>query len=817
MRVLNTKRLVAEQGGLFIINIKSLSVPNNGQRSANSVAQRNSNLPNGTISDTIDNNYNDDSDFEVIYDGEQRNESSGRDGERTDGVAATESGSSVQRRSRKKKTGSETQRRRAESIKNNVNAEGVERVTTASLGISIGTNNPTLQVVPRNLYTEEMKAVSKEQFAKGRRVIFFVGQLEMKQNGETFTARGALSKDGKRIWIQADHPSLTIEQIAKHEEFHALIKKDADLLDRTRRQIIAQYGEAELQELVDSYIDSYGWTELSDNYILEEILADAYAEIDVFDYLTDYEGATRFSNTVQESAKSVQDISSGIENDTGQEQFSRSKGTDFLIRNFTGKVNDETGTLDDMEYATISSNIKTGNAVLSKNRTLGRVVAHARNEVDYYYLFRFNADGSVTVCDILDYHSDMDDISEYERSFRSEKFSRNSKTKIDSAGLGPGTQSSNNDVYEKAKEGGHVLGVVGEQSQGHRTGSNKQDYRDSQNSRTDNKTPVAQDNEGNVLSKEQSEFFKDSKARDAAGRLVKVYHGTRKADFTVFRRNVSFFTDSREMADSYAPVGEMYEGYVNITKPYEIDARGAKWSGIPVDNATKGFLEEYGSSVFRENGEWRTTPADIAAAVEEAVDNGDIDYDGIIIRNVDDTGSYYKDDSTHLATDYITFKSNQFKNADNINPTSDPDIRFSRESSHHLQEQNEELQKQVEALKKEAAYWKNQTKRTTQPTLRDSDIKKLTTSLLSDYSSKADKTSVATALKNIGEFIVRGGDQYADLEWSTVKEKAVDIARNILENASELANDGNRATYKEIRHYLRTTKLHIKNSHFNFT
>lgn len=185
------------------------------------------------------------------------------------------------------------------------------------------------------------------------------------------------------------------------------------------------------------------------------------------------------------------------------------------------------------------------------------------------------------------------------------------------------------------------------------------------------------DSEGNTLSKEQIEFFKDSKVRDEEGNLLVVYHGTRNTDFTVFKRNATYFTDNKSMADSYSPNGAMFEGYVNITKPYEIDAIGEKWSAIPIDEETKQFLQDYGASVFKEKGKWRTTPADIASAIEEAVDNGELDYDGIIIKNVDDTGGYYKGEAKHLGTDYIVFNSNQFKNVDNKNPTTDPDIRYS--------------------------------------------------------------------------------------------------------------------------------------------
>lgn len=187
--------------------------------------------------------------------------------------------------------------------------------------------------------------------------------------------------------------------------------------------------------------------------------------------------------------------------------------------------------------------------------------------------------------------------------------------------------------------------------------------------------------EGKKLTKEQQEYFKDSKARDENGNLKVVYHGTRKADFTVFKRNVTYFTDNKEMADSYSPNGDMYEGYLDIKKPYEIDAQGEKWSRIPIDDATKKFLQEYGAGVFKEGGKWRTSPADIVSAIEEAVENGDMDYDGIIIKNIDDTGSYYKDKDNHVATDYIVFNSNQFKNVDNKTPTSNPDIRYSSQET----------------------------------------------------------------------------------------------------------------------------------------
>ena len=185
------------------------------------------------------------------------------------------------------------------------------------------------------------------------------------------------------------------------------------------------------------------------------------------------------------------------------------------------------------------------------------------------------------------------------------------------------------------------------------------------------------DTQGRNLTAEQAEYFKDSQARDENGNLVVVYHGSREGGFTVFNRNQNYYTDNREMASSYAPGGDLYEGYLNITKPFVVDADGAKWSSVPVTEEVKEMLDAAGSSTFQEDGAWRTSVADIVGAVEDLVFEGEADYDGVIVRNVDDTGSHYKGEGRNLGTDYITFSSNQFKNVDNRKPTDDPDIRHS--------------------------------------------------------------------------------------------------------------------------------------------
>lgn len=189
------------------------------------------------------------------------------------------------------------------------------------------------------------------------------------------------------------------------------------------------------------------------------------------------------------------------------------------------------------------------------------------------------------------------------------------------------------------------------------------------------------DNRGRELSAEQQEYFKDSKARDENDALKTVYHGTNKAGFTVFNRNQNWYTDSKEIADTYTNKDGVYEGYLNITNPLIIDANGEKWSRLDVDQidpAVRDLFEEFGVSTFEEDGADRTSTADIVGVVEDGIDEGIFSYDGIIFENIYDEGMFGNVPAGTIKSNvYVTFNSNQFKNVDNENPTADADIRYS--------------------------------------------------------------------------------------------------------------------------------------------
>ena len=187
------------------------------------------------------------------------------------------------------------------------------------------------------------------------------------------------------------------------------------------------------------------------------------------------------------------------------------------------------------------------------------------------------------------------------------------------------------------------------------------------------------DSDGNDLSREQREYFQDSKVRDEQGRLMVMYHGTPNGSHTKFRSG-TYFTPNRDYADKYqnpnasmlstkknADDPKTYEVYLNITKPF--DTRNPRERRI--------FMEEY----YRQWG----TGAPLADSglpdwtdgmdLQEFIEEMEYDYDGLILDE-GATGGYGLEVKSR-GLSYVTFSSEQVKNVDNRTPTNDPDIRYS--------------------------------------------------------------------------------------------------------------------------------------------
>ena len=82
------------------------------------------------------------------------------------------------------------------------------------------------------------------------------------------------------------------------------------------------------------------------------------------------------------------------------------------------------------------------------------------------------------------------------------------------------------------------------------------------------------DSNGNTLTKEQQEYFKDSKVRDTDGNLQVVYHG-----------RGFYFSTSNTHAGQY---GNTYKGYLNIVNPLS----SMKDTHDITKNQLKKFIQE---------------------------------------------------------------------------------------------------------------------------------------------------------------------------------------------------------------------------------
>ena len=169
------------------------------------------------------------------------------------------------------------------------------------------------------------------------------------------------------------------------------------------------------------------------------------------------------------------------------------------------------------------------------------------------------------------------------------------------------------------------------------------------------------DSSGRELTAAQQDYFRDSKARDADGNLLVLYHGT-VSDFNVFDRS--------KIGDNWGDISDL--GF--YFTPYKEDAVGyARTTSRGENIQVKQVYLNLKNPLIVEDSGWGS------AADQADVRHGDLKrwakeggHDGIIVRSTDEL----MDDDTPDAV-YIAFESKQIKNVTNQNPTEDADIRYS--------------------------------------------------------------------------------------------------------------------------------------------
>ena len=211
---------------------------------------------------------------------------------------------------------------RAASARNDLakNLRGQE-VSSRQLGLSRGTDTANVLVMPQELWDTEMVQVAQEVQARtGSAVTYVLGDIEVSgTDGSVSRVRGVQMPG--QIIVRADHRRLSVEQIAKHEEFHVYAGRNTNMVRDAENRIMAKYDQAEFQTVINTYIKNLrGVIDIPQNgtseqvveayyRILEEIFADAYAGINAFGVET-----SRYQETVREVSQEREAIRASREN-----------------------------------------------------------------------------------------------------------------------------------------------------------------------------------------------------------------------------------------------------------------------------------------------------------------------------------------------------------------------------------------------------------------------------------------------------------------------------------------------------------------------
>jgi hypothetical protein len=198
---------------------------------------------------------------------------------------------------------------------------------------------------------------------------------------------------------------------------------------------------------------------------------------------------------------------------------------------------------------------------------------------------------------------------------------------------------------------------------------------------------MSKDSEGNNLTTEQIDFFKDSKVVNENGQLKVMYHGTPNGDFAVFKDG-TYFTDNKEYADRYQNPGassissgktasnpKTFEVYLNIKKPFDINDAEAR--EIYINEYIKGG-NAMGINPYLSDAEYAKIKTIDWTEGEDLrdflVENG-YDYDGLVLDEGADGG--YGDVVNSRGTSWVVFSPEQVKDVGNTKPTSKSNIYFS--------------------------------------------------------------------------------------------------------------------------------------------
>lgn len=195
----------------------------------------------------------------------------------------------------------------------------LEPVSSAELGVRAGTDTKSVTVLPESAWDAKLQETAQRiQYETSKTPVFVLGSIPVRGRDRVMRVRGVWA--GGQIIVQADHMSVSPEQIASHEIFHEYAYQNPGLIQAVERSIREKYGDKEFDGIVEAYIRNLrGIIDIDENaadYEVEqalldvknEILADAYAGINAFG-----EKAGKYQEDVQQTLEERDTVDTGRE------------------------------------------------------------------------------------------------------------------------------------------------------------------------------------------------------------------------------------------------------------------------------------------------------------------------------------------------------------------------------------------------------------------------------------------------------------------------------------------------------------------------
>lgn len=195
----------------------------------------------------------------------------------------------------------------------------LEPVSSAELGVRAGTDTKSVTVLPESAWDARLQETAQRiQRETGKTPVFVLGSIPVRGSERVMRVRGVWASS--QIIVQADHMSVSPEQIANHEIFHEYADQNPGLIQAVEQSIREKYGSEEFDGIVESYIRNLrGIIDIDENaadYEVEqalldvknEILADAYADINAFG-----EKAGKYQEDVQQTLEERGIVGTGRE------------------------------------------------------------------------------------------------------------------------------------------------------------------------------------------------------------------------------------------------------------------------------------------------------------------------------------------------------------------------------------------------------------------------------------------------------------------------------------------------------------------------